>query len=131
SACAVCVSESFLMTNMVPQNYKNNEVAWKALEMKIRRYVAAGHEVYVITGPIYTREPARIGSNGVAVPDRLFKVVIDRATGASIAFLVENAPLPVAELANRVASLADVERETGITFDPSLDKQSRADFSAW
>jgi endonuclease G len=131
SACAVCVSESFLMSNMVPQNFKNNEVIWKALESKIRRYVATGHDVYVITGPVYTKEPERIGSNQVAVPDHLFKVVIDKETGKSIAFYMENAPIPVAQLPDLVVSLAAIELATGIAFDASLDKQAVADFNDW
>lgn len=130
SACEVCVHESFLMSNMVPQNFKNNEVIWKAMETWIRKYVAQGHAVYVITGPIYTADPPRIG-NGVAVPDHLFKVMIDAESGKSIAWAMGNVPIPTKELSAQVTSLARIEQLTGISFDAALDKETVSRMTDW
>lgn len=123
SACDVCVHESFYMSNMVPQNARNNEIIWKFMEVWIRKYVSSHEPVYVITGPVYGAHPDHIG-RGIAVPDSLFKVVISAKTGASVAFMMPNEDEPVNALHTFMVSLGDIEAATGITFDVSLDKQA-------
>lgn len=123
SACEACVHESFYMSNMVPQNSRNNEIIWKHLEISIRNYVAAHDPVYVITGPVYGDNPEHIG-NGIMVPDQLFKVVVSAATGASVTFLMPNADEPISDLPNFIVPLALVEALAGIAFDESLDKHA-------
>jgi len=131
SACEVCVHESFFMDNMVPQNYKNNEVIWKEMEMMLRAYVVthpAG--IYVITGPVYkTSAPATIGKDRVWVPDSLWKIAIDVSTGKSIAFMMPNEP--ESNLSQFVVSLSAIEAATGIKFDDSLDKMTVGNYSDW
>jgi endonuclease G len=134
SSCVDCVSESFFMSNMVPQNYRNNEIIWKFIEMRIRGYVAlhpAG--VYVVSGPIFLPNKARvtIGLNKVWVPDYLFKIMIDAETGKTIAFSMPNADIPTKDLRNYVVPLSAIEASTGIYFGPSLDKNSIANFDEW
>jgi len=130
SSCAVCVSESFFMSNMVPQNYKNNEVIWKELEELLRKYVAVHPTgIYVITGPAYQSPVHTLGADQVWIPAMLFKVAIDAQTGKSIAFYMPNAPED--DLSQFVVNLATIEAATGIKFDETLDKQSVGDFNAW
>jgi endonuclease G len=125
SACAICVSESFFMSNMVPQNFKNNEVIWKDMEVAIRKYVAQGNDVYVITGPVYAITPiATIGKNKVSVPSHLFKMVIDSKSGNSIAFYMENDAIDPKLLSSKVVSINAIEKASGIVFESTLDKQS-------
>ena len=131
SSSPVTTSESFFLSNMVPQNFQNNEIIWKYMETKIRKYVAAVGPVYVVTGPIYIKKPYATIGTGVAVPDRLFKAVIDAKTGKSIAFLMDNTNYPVSSLAGLVVPLQDVEKVTGIIFDKSLDKKTSASYQAW
>ena len=131
SACKICVSESFFMSNMVPQNYANNEVIWKGMEMKIRGY-AANHPagVYVITGPAYMfTAHVTIGKNKVWVPDYLFKIMIDATTGKSIAFFMPNKPQD--DLSKWVVNLTTIENATGIKFDMIMDKTTVANYQAW
>lgn len=131
SACKLCVSESFFMSNMVPQNYQNNEIIWKKMEIMIRKYVA-NHPlgVYVISGPVYkSSNPATLGADQVWIPDYLFKVVIDVATGKSIAFYMPNKA--ESGLPQFVTNLSTIETMTGIKFDSSLDKNTVAKFSDW
>jgi endonuclease G len=131
SADEQATHESFFMTNMVPQNFKNNEVIWRMMEMMIRQYVLLhDHGVYVITGPVYkTAQPATLGAGKVWIPDYLFKVVIDADTGKSIAFYMPNAP--ESYLPQFVTNLATIEAATGIKFDDSLNKNTVANFADW
>ncbi|MBP3741643.1 MAG: DNA/RNA non-specific endonuclease [Treponema sp.] len=45
-------SETFLMTNMVPQSPDNNRIVWVALEKYEREQVLAGREAYIFAGPV-------------------------------------------------------------------------------
>lgn len=131
SSCQPCVSQSFFMSNIVPQYYKNNEGIWKGMEMKIRGY-AANHPkgVYVITGPVYlTKTPRTIGKNKVWVPDYLFKISINAETGNSIAFYIPNNEQH--DLSKFVVNLETIEKASGIIFDSSLDKKKIANYQEW
>ncbi len=78
------MAQSFSLANMVPQNQIHNAGPWNKIEADTRKYItrAAGN-VYVFTGPVYERNTATIGSNKVAVPSHLFKLVYDATTGRS------------------------------------------------
>lgn len=131
SATSEGVSESFYMSNMVPQHYKNNQVIWKYLEIKVRMYVKHKNPVYVITGPVYTKKPYATIGRDVAVPDSLFKVIVDANTGASIAFMMENTHFPVGSLNGKVVSIQAIEEATGIIFDRSLEKTKSSSYQEW
>ncbi len=76
-------SATFLMTNMIPQAPNNNQQTWNNLEDYTRNLVAAGNEVYVISG-VYGI--GGTGSNGgvtntinggnVTVPSNIWKVIV-------------------------------------------------------
>ncbi len=78
-------SETFLLSNMTPQDPKFNRNIWKKLELAIRELDAQKdiYETYVISGPIFDFDTpvSRIGtndSNGVTlpVPNAYFKSVL-------------------------------------------------------
>jgi DNA/RNA endonuclease G (NUC1) len=52
----------------------------------------------------------------------MWKVVVDRNSSKSIAFLLPNAPLPVQDLPKYATSIDAVEQATGINFMPKLTK---------
>ena len=110
------MSESFYLSNMVPQVPNNNRGIWRVLEMQIRDQVkATGQSLHVISGAIFAPGHPTIG-NGVAVPTHLYKVIINRQTGNVTAYLMPNAPLPVADLPKYRATLQAVEQATGMRF---------------
>lgn len=113
---AQIMSESFFLSNMVPQVPNNNRGIWRILEMQIRDQVSnTGQGLYVISGAIFDQGHKTIG-NGVAVPTRLYKVIINKQTGDVTAYLMPNGPLPVADLPKYRTTLQDVEQATGMRF---------------
>jgi endonuclease G len=133
SACEVCVSESFFMSNMVPQSANQNEQIWRIMEIMLRNYVAKNPSgIYVITGPIYnSNKPGTLGSSKIWVPDFLFKVAIDAKTGQSISFVLPNKPLNAADLSKYVSNLKTIENMAGIKFDSTLDIAKVANYADW
>ena len=114
------MSESFFLTNMVPQVPNHNRGIWKQLETQVRNWVIEGKDVYVISGTTYAPGYKTIGKNKVGIPDYIWKVIIDAKTNTGIAFYFPNKALPVPDLPKYATTIADVEAKTGLNFDPKL-----------
>lgn len=114
------MSESFFLSNMIPQIANNNRGIWRQLETYVRNLSLAGADIYVISGTIYDKGFTEIGNNKVGVPTRLFKVIVDKTNNKAIGFIFPNKALPVADLPKYEVSVATVERESGIKFMPTL-----------
>jgi endonuclease G len=87
--------DSFLMSNLSPQKPGFNREIWRRLEEWVRDQAVANEEVYVVTGPVLTDGPYQeIGVNGVDVPKRYFKVLLDckEPELKTIGFVLSNEP---------------------------------------
>lgn len=113
---AEIMSESFFLSNMVPQVPNNNRGIWKQLETWERFWALKSGDFYIISGPVFLPNHKVIG-NGVGVPDYLYKIIIDKSTGQVQAYLMPNAPLPVADLPKYQTTMTAVEQATGIKFN--------------
>jgi endonuclease G len=110
------MSESFFLSNMVPQVPNNNRGIWKQLETWERDWAMSGGDFYIISGPVFMPHHKVIG-NGVGVPDGLYKIIIERTSGKVMAYMMPNAPLPVADLPKYQTTMTAVEQATGIQFN--------------
>jgi endonuclease G, mitochondrial len=113
---AEAMSESFFLSNIVPQVPNNNRGIWSQLETWERFWVLKGGDFYIISGGIY-RPNHRVIGNGVGVPDYLYKVIIDRDTGIVTAYLMPNAAIPVADLPKYQTNMTTIEQYTGMRFN--------------
>jgi endonuclease G len=68
-------SQTFYLTNMVPQAANNNRGPWEKLESELRTIAQSGKELFIISGGVYSSGSTTIGT-GVSVPDKTFKVVV-------------------------------------------------------
>lgn len=84
------MAQSFSLANTVPQVQSHNRKTWSRIEQDTRRYaMRAQGDVYVFTGPWFGDRPTLIGS-GVGVPDALWKLVYDPATGRAWVYWSRN-----------------------------------------
>ena len=120
---ATAMAESFLFTNICPQNHALNKYEWNTLEILCREWARKYGALDIVCGPVYdTTSPTRtIGRGHVWVPDAFFKVVMCR-TGdpKAIGFLFRNDGKKVT-LSSVVHTVDDIEHITGIDFYPALD----------
>lgn len=87
----VGMAQSFVLSNMIPQDPQNNRKTWAKIESDTRKYGRrADGYVYVISGPQFKGSIRHIGANRVWVPSHLFKLVHDEASGRSWAHLLPN-----------------------------------------
>lgn len=110
------MSESFFLSNMVAQNNNNNRGIWKQLETWERDWASKGGDFYIISGGIY--DPGHpVTGNGLGIPTRLYKIIHERTSGQTMAYLMPNAPLPVADLPKYQTTVPAVEQATGMRFN--------------
>ncbi|MDA3940232.1 MAG: DNA/RNA non-specific endonuclease, partial [Spirochaetia bacterium] len=112
------MKDSFFLSNMSPQEPGFNRGIWKNLEEWTREQTVINGELIVITGPVLTDGPYdEIGENGVDIPKRYFKVLLDYKEPEikGIGFIMEN-KASKEDIFNFAVSIDTVEDITGIDF---------------
>lgn len=148
------MSQSFYLTNMVPQVGPNqNRGIWADLEKQVRKWAAEKGHLAVVSGPIYDNGFQTIGSSKVAVPTRMYKVLINVKTYETIAFIVPNVQIATKKtrkldegnpdypqttpqkaincggscsISNFVTNVSEVEKLTGLRFFSKLNDNDHA-----
>ena len=130
--------ETFLTSNISPQNHEFNAGIWNRLEQKVRYWTSSREALYVITGGVLENGLKTIGDEDVSVPKEFFKIIVDR-TGddfIAIAFLIPNEGTS-ASFYDYAVSIDEVEKRTGLDFMRALDNgledpiESQVDLQAW
>lgn len=114
--------ETFLTSNIAPQEHQFNSGIWNRLEQKVRYWARKYDGVFVVTGGVLKGKMKTIGSEDVSVPNQFYKVLIDSNNGKTkmIAFLMphKDSKRPLYEY---VVSVDSIEVLTGIDFFPELE----------
>ncbi|MBQ6208179.1 MAG: DNA/RNA non-specific endonuclease [Prevotella sp.] len=115
------MGESFLLTNMCPQDRSLNSGLWNRIEMDCRKWAKKYGDVYIVCGPVLlNREHETIGENKVVVPEAFFKVILClQGTPKAIGFVIRNNE-GKKKRDHYINTVDDVERITGMNFFPSL-----------
>ncbi len=116
------MTESHLLTNIVPQDHKLNSGRWNSLEQKSRTIARRDSIIIIIAGPVLSDRIVRtIGESEVAVPERFFKVLFSPFADPpqAIAFVLPNRQIqdPLSALTMSVDQLEEI---TGFDFFSSL-----------
>lgn len=132
------MSQSFLLTNMCPQNARLNNGDWKELEEKCRKWAKRYGDIYIVCGPLlYNRRHQTIGKGQVVVPEAFFKVVLcmsEKPKALGFIYKNEDGNRPMGDYVN---TIDEVERITGLDFFPALDDdveravESKGDIKDW
>ncbi|MCW8329693.1 DNA/RNA non-specific endonuclease [Photobacterium sp. SDRW27] len=113
------MQQSFLMSNMAPQLPGFNRGGWKALEEKVREWANTYDELYVVSGPIWDGNETYIG-NGVYIPNRFYKVILDPNYNDAIAFILPHRKVSSSELPSFITTVDEVEQVTQLDFFSTL-----------
>ncbi|MFL5562655.1 MAG: DNA/RNA non-specific endonuclease [Gemmatimonadaceae bacterium] len=124
---------TFFLSNMIPQNQTANSGAWGSLENYLRTQTGTGAEIYIIAGPIFTKNRSGAGIDGlgftagsghIAVPDSMWKVavIVPDTRSASqisatnvrvIAVKMANDPTSVGDWSNFPTTIDKIQQSTG------------------
>ena len=144
------MTQSFLFTNICPQNHGLNKYEWNDLEIQCRDWAREYGAVDIVCGPLYSSKGGRykvgsshdpqqktIGRNKVWVPDAFFKVVLCRqGRPKAIGFVYRNEGVKQLKT-EAVRTVDEIEALTGIDFFPALDDdmenriEASANLSDW
>ncbi|MBR6319219.1 MAG: DNA/RNA non-specific endonuclease [Prevotella sp.] len=130
--------ETFLLTNMCPQDRRLNSGVWNRIEMDCRRWAKKYGDVYIVCGPVLlNREHETIGANKVVVPEAFFKVILClQGRPKAIGLVVRNNE-GKKKRDQFINTVDDVERITGYDFFPALPDsieemvESHSDIKMW
>jgi len=130
--------ETFLTSNISPQDHDFNSGIWNRLEQKVRYWAKQYDGVYVVTGGILKEGLKSIGDERVSVPSAFYKIVLDNDAGKykAVAFLIPNGPSNKSFYEYAV-SIDAIETKTGIDFFPKLSEkiqqqlESNVDLQSW
>lgn len=137
--------ETFILSNMCPQDPPMNSNIWRELEADVRQWVLDGPDAFTITGPMFydpeeddestadgTVNFVVIGPHGVAVPTHFYKIFIRKEKDggdehwAAIAFVLENRAYNAPHhFEDHVKPISWIEERTGINFFPELKGDER------
>ncbi len=108
--------ESFSLANVVPQNRRNNQQLWAAVEGATRHLTNQRGELFVLTGPLFEGDRIERIHNRVFVPTHVFKAVLDPVTHEGAAWLAPNDDSGDYQ----VIAIAELEKRAGINLFPKL-----------
>ena len=122
--------ETYLMSNICPQKPSLNRGIWMHLEGKIRDEISQDdtknkeiHSVYVITGPIFKKNPPDKLSSGVVIPEEFYKIIAFkkgyRGTLKAVSFIFPQEPQSDNYL-DYVKTIDEIEGLTGLNFFPEM-----------
>jgi len=109
-------SESFSLANMAPQLHANNAGIWEKLENGTRNLAFSGHDVYMVSGPLFEGAEVKQLKGRVMVPTGFFKAIYDATAKQAGGFVIANNADKTFEL----ASVGDLAKRTGIDVFPGL-----------
>jgi endonuclease G len=113
--------ESFSMANMVPQNPKNNQILWRAIENSTRKLAKQHKKIYVVTGPIFSRS-SKVLNGRVTIPDAIFKAIYIPSENSAAVYTSMN----TSQIRYRTISVAELERQIGFDVFPDVSPEVKA-----
>lgn len=137
---------TYVMSNMSPQECKFNRGIWLSLESLTRVWASKFHTVYVTSGAIFDRngdsirdddsDAVRMKSNSgkkrVAVPSQYYKVILrkDQDGFHSIAFLLDHTKTAHGvkwadvrpDVENAITTIEEIEDKSDLKLFPDLDR---------
>ena len=111
------MNQSFLLTNMCPQDETLNSGGWRKLEEKCREWAKKYEDIYIVSGPIfYEGVRSYFGKNKIGIPDAFFKVVLCvNGKPKAIGFIYSNDGTSQS-MAKNVHSVNEIEEIVGMDF---------------
>ncbi len=115
-------SETFLLSNMSPQNQKFNAGRWADLERRCRTWATINDSILIISGPVFNNPIGNIGENNVTVPSEYYKIVIDISYPKckAIAFIMPNKEIKESVFSFST-TIKEVEKRTHLNFFPKYN----------
>jgi len=114
-------SETFLLTNISPQDPGMNRAGWLGLENLERQWATEREEIFVYVGAVFSGGSKAIIGDGLNVPTHFYKVLFDPANGEATAYLFPNDPVASSEISGLRTTVDTIELISGQNFLKHLE----------
>lgn len=114
------MSDSFYLSNMIPQNSGLNRGTWAVLEKNMRYWAQKYGEIYIVTGPIYYQGKSLGYAGKVPVPTHVYKAIYIPKINSSVSFILPNQQVDVKQIPKSISTVKNLELLTGINFFPKI-----------
>jgi len=115
-------AESFSLANMAPQLHANNAGIWERLENGTRNLALSGHDVYVVSGPLFEGAEIKQLKARVMIPTGFYKAIYDATTRQTGVFITPNTE----EQTSAVISIDDLVKRVGVDVFPELPSEVKS-----
>lgn len=116
-------NESFLLSNIIPQEPSNNRLLHEAIESIVRVEAKKRGELFVVTGVIFPKSGLMYAlKNRVYVPAQIYKAVYDPKKNEAAAYLEFNSPGSNYE----IVSIQSLSALAGVDIFPGVSKEVKA-----
>lgn len=130
----VTVQEAFYMSTVTPQTPWLNRRLWSDVEVRVQAAVQSRQQpTFVIAGPLFIKphdnpgfEFKTIGDGRIPVPTHFFRIMAMTTADEGVdtfGLIVPNANHGTMELGQYLESVREIEKKSGLTFFPLLDRQ--------
>lgn len=114
-------NESFLLSNMIPQDPDNNRGLHEGIESAVRKEAKRRGAIYVVSGPLFQGGDLLSLKGRVIIPTGIFKCIYDAVRQEAGCYIEANAP----GTQYNIASVAEVEQSAGIDLFPAMPPQAK------
>lgn len=121
------MAETFILSNISPQNHQLNSGLWLKLERHVRQLAKDNGSATIYTGGVFVPKEKHgkkyikyrlIGDRNVAVPNAFFKIAV--TDGSEEAYLIPNNPTAADQpLENYRTTIKKIESIAGVVFPKS------------
>jgi endonuclease G len=124
-------SDTFVVTNIVPQVGLFNRGVWRLLEASVHELAKQDGEVFIVTGATYATPPGMMHRAGrpdrIAVPEITYKAIYVPSRNVALGYYATNAHPTTCT----IMSIAELARRTGVNPFPSLPAATTAELPAF
>lgn len=124
-------SDTFVVTNIVPQAGLFNRGVWRLLEASVHQLAVRDGEVFIVTGATYATPPRMMHRanrpDRIAVPEVTYKAIYVPSRRVAIGYYATN----VHPTTCTIVSIAELARRTGVNPFPSLPASVTASLPAF
>ena len=122
-------TETFFMSNIVPQRPQNNRDIWRRLEQReSNTYANRYKEIWTTVGPLFEGSTQQLPRAAIQIPSAFYRIIVREENGRPgvIAWIIKQ-EAGREGLSGFLVSVADVERRSGLDFLSDLpDRLERA-----
>lgn len=111
------MEETFYMTNVAPQLPQFNRGIWKKMENVVRKNAIHKSEITVITGSFFPEDSLTRIENGIAIPQKFYKVLFHKDSNniSAIAFVLPHEQSS-GKISDYAMSIAEAEQKLNTIF---------------